>query len=92
MTPFEKPRGWGQKFRNAFRGVYCGVAGQNSFWVHIPAALAVVAMGCWLKLSLDQMMILTLCIGAVLVSELFNSALEYLAQAITPEYDERIPV
>ena len=81
---------WPQKFANAFRGLAVGVRGQNSFWVHLPAGLAVLGLGLAWGLDTIRFGLLLLCIAAVISSEFFNSALEILARVITDEHDERI--
>jgi diacylglycerol kinase len=76
---------WRRKFAVAFRGIRTGVRGQASFRVHLVAAAAVVASAIVLRMHAWQWAVLLLCIAAVLVAELFNSALEFLARAITEE-------
>ena len=76
---------WKQKFACAVRGLAVGVRGQNSFTIHFLATLAVVALATWLQVSQADWLVLTLCITIVLSAELFNSAIEHLARAITPE-------
>lgn len=79
---FQTKRTWWGKFRNAFRGMAIGVRGENSFAVHLPVALAVVICGIVFRVSLVEWGLLILCIAAVLVAELFNTALESMAKAI----------
>lgn len=83
-------RSWRQKFRDAFRGVAVGVVGENSFWVHVPVAIAVMVAALWLQCSIAETSVLLLCISTVLVAELFNSALERLAKAVTSETNELV--
>ncbi len=83
-------RSWLTKFAVALRGLRRGVAGQDSFLVHIPIAVAVMAAGFWWDLSPERWLLLVLCIGVVLGAELFNTALERLARAVTREHDENI--
>jgi diacylglycerol kinase len=83
--PDSSPRSWAQKFRDAFRGLKAGVRGQNSFLVHGLVAVAVVVAGLLLRVTLTEWCLLTLCIFGVLVTEMFNSALESMAKAITGE-------
>ena len=81
-------RRWAKKFADAFRGARIAIRGQRSFLVHLPVAVLAAAAG--MRVSLAQSCILILCITAVLAAEMFNSALESLAKAITREHDERI--
>jgi diacylglycerol kinase len=83
-------RCWVQKFRDAFRGLKAGVRGQSSFFVHFFIAALVVAAGAVLRVSLVEWCLLLLCIAGVLTAEMFNSALESMAKAITGESDPHL--
>jgi diacylglycerol kinase len=84
-TPLNSKRSWARKFRDAFRGMREGVRGQNSFWVHFLVAAAVVAAGVVLGISLTEWCLVAICIAGVIAAEMFNSALESMAKAITGE-------
>ncbi len=73
---------WGNKFRCAFRGLGFGIAGQSSFYVHIPVAIAVLVLAALLKCSSIQWCVLILCIALVWSLELMNSAVEFLARGL----------
>lgn len=80
--------GWYAKFRNAFRGTGLGVRGESSFKVHFAFAVAVVVAGVALRIDdLRQWCLLVLCITMVLSAELFNSALERMARAVSDRHD-----
>lgn len=64
--------------------------GQSSFAVHFVAALLVVVAGVALQVSVMQWCLLALCITIVLAAEMFNSALETLAKAITCKESEHV--
>ncbi len=83
-------RSWAAKFRDAFRGLKAGVRGQATFFVHFFAAAAVIAAAAVLRVDLYEWCLLLLCITVVLVAEMFNSALESMAKAITGENDPHI--
>ena len=86
-----KERRWVEKFRDAFRGAKAGVRGQSSFFVHFFVAAAVIATGAVLKIDdVAEWCVLLLCITIVLTAEMFNSALESLAKAITDQFDDHI--
>jgi diacylglycerol kinase len=72
------------------RGIAAGARGQNSFYVDLPAAAVVVALGFWLDVSHAEWLALILCITIVLAAELFNSALEHLARAVTRDHHPEI--
>jgi diacylglycerol kinase len=77
-----RDRTWRQKFRDAFRGLRCGVQDQSSFHVHFAVAVAVVAAAAVLRASCLEWAVLLLCVTVVIVAEMFNTALEHLAKAI----------
>ena len=89
-SPPAPRRSWLRKFRDAFRGVKAGVRGQNSFFVHFFVAAAVVVAGVALHVNLYEWCLLALCIAGVIAAELFNSALESMARAITQESDPHL--
>jgi diacylglycerol kinase len=83
-------RYWSKKFRNALRGMKEGVRGQSSFFVHFFLTAVVVVAAVILQVSLTQWCILLLCITVVLAAEMFNSALESMAKAITGQSDPHL--
>ena len=91
LTPDPIPeRAWTRKFRDAFRGIKEGVRGQSSFFVHFFIAAAVVVAGVVLGMDCVEWCVLLLCIAGVLTAEMFNSALESMAKAITGESDPHL--
>jgi diacylglycerol kinase len=90
-APFHRqPRDLRRKFADAFRGIAVGMRGQSSFAFHAVAAIVVVTAGALLRCERWEWVALAAAIGLVFVAELFNSALERLARAITLEEDDRI--
>jgi diacylglycerol kinase len=83
-------RSWACRFRDAFRGVKAGVRGQSSFFVHFFAAAVVVAAGAVLRVEFNDWCLLLLCIAGVMAAEMFNSALESMAKAITSQNDPHL--
>ncbi len=83
-------RPWKQKFADAFRGLREGARGNSSLAVHFLAAVATVSLAAALKMSTVEWCILLLCITGVFAAELFNSSLESLARAVTPQTNPHI--
>jgi len=75
-------RRWRDKFRDAFRGLKLGVRGHSSFFVHFFFTALVVAAAIVLHCEPLEWCLLLGCIGMVLVTELFNSALETLFRGL----------
>lgn len=89
-NPISPKRFWSRKFRDAFRGMKEGVRGQSSFFVHFFAAVLVIVAGAVLGVSPAEWCLLVFCITGVLTAEMFNSALESMAKAITGESDPHL--
>lgn len=90
MHDFPDTRSWRAKFADAFRGLKLGIRGQSSFFVHFFIAAAVVAAALTMNCSLVEWCLLVLCITTVLAAEMFNSAIEALAKAVTGEFDRHV--
>ena len=93
--PGERPfaagrRSLASKFSAAICGLKRGVRSESNFRVHFFVAALVVAAGCVLRVSLVEWCLLVLCIAAVLAAEMFNTAIESLARAVSGEYDADI--
>ena len=83
-------RPWKQKFADAFRGLHEGACAQSSFVVHLIVAAAVLAAAAILRMDAMQWCLLLLCIAGVLAAEMFNSALESMARAVTGQQNAHI--
>lgn len=77
-------------FRNAFRGIYFFFREQRNARIHGATALAVIGLGVWLDLPVSDWCLLVLCIVAVIGMEMINTAVEYLADVVSPGHDPRI--
>lgn len=88
--PYEPKHGWLRKFANAFRGVSIAPRRQSSFAVHAIVGILVVAGGAYFQVTATEWCLLVLCIASVLAAELFNTAIERLARAITQDHDPNI--
>ena len=64
--------------------------GQSSFFVHFFVAAAVVAAAAVCEWICYEWCLLVLCIAGVMAAEMFNSALESMAKAITGENDPHL--
>lgn len=86
------PKTWLGKFGCAFRGTWVGVVhyGLGSFAIHIPVMAAVLGIARWKGVSWSDWYVLMLCITVVLTTEMINSAIEALSQAITEDFHPKI--
>ncbi len=77
-------------FKYAIRGVFLGFKLELHLKVHLFFAVAVSCLGLYFEISRIEWMIILLCIGMVIAAELFNSAIEHLANRISLEKDPLI--
>lgn len=85
-------RSWAAKFGDAFHGVREEIRSQSSFRVHFTVAAAVILCAAMLRVEPLEWCILLLCIAGVFTAEMFNTALEALARAITDQPNRHIRV
>jgi len=76
-------------FGYALNGIWQAAATQLNFRVHLVAALMAVYAGYALHISTNEWLWIILCIAMVLVAELFNTALEFLTDLVSPEYNKK---
>ncbi len=74
-----------QSFKFALRGIGITATTQHNAWLHATATLAVVALGLFLHLSVDEWRWIVCAIGLVWAAEASNTALERLADAAVPD-------
>ena len=67
-----------------------GSAGEAALSSHFVVAAAVLAAAAVLRMDAVQWCVLLLCIAGVLAAEMFNSALESMARAITGQENPHI--
>ena len=89
-TRKQPERGWRDKFRDAFRGLWLAMRDQVSFRVHVAFAVAVAIVAALLRVSVVEWCLLVLCVTTVLVAEAFNTALEWVAKAIDRHENPRL--
>ncbi len=90
--PVETPRprrSWHRKFHAAFKGLKRGIRGHSSFFVHFFFTALVLTAAIVLGCDVIDWCILLGCVAMVLVSELFNSAIETLFKGLDEAAKER---
>jgi diacylglycerol kinase len=79
-----------QSFADAGRGIASVFRTERNFRIHFVLLTLAILSGFWLGLSAVEWIALLLCAAGVLMAEVFNTALEYLADAVHPEMDPGI--
>lgn len=72
-------------FKFAFKGIGVLFAQPNAC-IHAVIAVIVIVCGIWLDICAWEWVAVSLCIGCVLMAEGFNTAIEALADKVSPEY------
>lgn len=79
-----------RSFRYAFAGIHTLFRSTPNARVHLAAAVLAVGLGLWLRISGLEWAAVFLCIGGVISLEAVNSALETLADKVSPGFDPLI--
>ena len=81
---------WQKKFAVAIAGLLWSLRHQNSFWIHVPVAIAVIALAIGLRVELWRISAVVLATTLVLGAELLNTSFELLVRKLHPEQDDQI--
>lgn len=79
-----------RSFGYAFNGIRLLITKEHNAWIHCFAAVCVVLAGLLMDISKMEWIACVIVIGAVLAAEAVNSAVEALADFVSPEYSEAI--
>jgi diacylglycerol kinase len=74
-----------RSFVYAFNGIVTCFTTEVNFRIHLVAMVIVIAFGLYFNINKYDWMIITICIGAVLMAEMLNSAVENLCDYCTTE-------
>jgi diacylglycerol kinase len=77
-------------FRYAFTGLRNLLVYEHNARIHLLAALLATILGIALQITPGKWALLAIAIFGVFVAELFNSAIERLADVVSPGYHEEI--
>jgi diacylglycerol kinase (ATP) len=76
----------------ALSGLRRAIGSEHSFRFQLTAAGLVIALLLWLRPAPVWWAVISLTLGAVLATELLNTAIEALADLVQPAQDERIRI
>jgi diacylglycerol kinase len=63
---------------------------QSNMRTHVLITLLVIVAGIYAKLPLTEWILILLCIGLVITTELLNTAIEYLGDAISESHNPKV--
>lgn len=75
-------------FKYALQGIKEAFNGEQNIKIHILFSILVLIFGIILKISYTEWLILLLLIGLVIMSEFFNTAIEYVTDLASPNISE----
>jgi|LSQX01.3.fsa_nt_gb diacylglycerol kinase (ATP) len=81
-----------ESFNNAISGIIQAIKTERNMKIHITVAMVIFIMSLFFDLSKMELMVVCLAIGLVIVSELFNTALEEIVDLITTGYHPKIKI
>lgn len=74
-------------FRYAFKGLKLFFATQHNSWIHLVAALFVIAAGFFFCITKMEWLFVVVAIALVLITEMLNTAIEFLVDFVSPDYN-----
>ena len=76
-------------FRNALLGIKTAYKSQKNLRVHIFIGFFVIIFGVFLEVSIVEWLILLITILLVVITEMFNTALEFTVDLFSTEYSKQ---
>lgn len=77
-------------FKFAFQGLLSLLKNEHNSRIHLLSAIIAISLGIILKINVREWALLTIVIGLVFISELFNTSLEKLSDLVHPEWNDQI--
>jgi len=74
-------------FRNALAGIKIALRTQRNLRFHLIVGIVVISLAVIFRVSLVEFSILLLVILVVIISEMFNTSIEFTVDLISPEYN-----
>jgi len=74
-------------FGYAFKGAYDLLRNHAPSKIHMAAFVAIITISWWLEFPLWKWVAVLLCSGMVLAAEALNTAIEYVVDLVSPEYN-----
>lgn len=79
-----------KSFRNAFSGIAGLLRYEHNARIHLFILIVVLLAGIFSGISSSDWIAIVFASGLVFISECFNTAIEYLSDVVSPEYNEKI--
>jgi diacylglycerol kinase (ATP) len=76
-------------FKYAFKGIGFMMRTQKNAWIHLSVALLVIVLSIIYKLEKLEWCLMIVAIGLVLMAEMFNTAIEFITDLLSPDYQKK---
>jgi len=88
FTPGARLRSFGY----AMKGIALVIRYEHNARIHLVSAMAATAMGILLHINRVEWVLVILCVGLVIVTEIVNTAIEKLVDLVSPQQSEQAKV
>ncbi len=79
-----------ESFEFAFNGLKILIREEHNSWIHLFAVFCVIIAGVFFKISVSEWIYVVFAFGFVIAMEIVNSAIENIADFVSPERHEMI--
>ncbi len=79
-----------RSIRFAWAGIRAFFKAEHNAYIHAGASMAAIALGVALHISSMEWIVISLSISLVWAAELFNTAIEAMANRFSPQYDPAV--
>lgn len=81
-----------RSFGFALSGLRHAFRNEHNMWIHAAAGVLAATLGLHFEISSMEWIAVLICIGLVLMAEIFNTALEHICNLVQPDHDPRVAV
>lgn len=81
-----------ESFKTAFQGIWYTFVKERNMKIHVTAAILVILLSLWLKVSKLEFAILCLTVSVVVCFELINTAMEVMVNIIVDVYHPKAKI
>ena len=80
------------RFRYAFNGLRISFSSEHSIWIHSLATILVIILSIVKRVTAVEALAILFSVAFVWIAELFNTAIEKLADHVTPGFNNQIKI
>jgi diacylglycerol kinase len=77
-----------KSFGYAFKGIKVALS-QRNLKIHVCSAAIVILLGFFFQITTIEWCIISLCIALVIALEMINTAIEYLVDLVSPQFNDK---